>query len=598
MTISLHRALLAIVAIAILTGLIPAALALDRRLAAALEKRVRDDLMMARGILVDRNAAGSDAMMMRAKDLGHTPGLASAISRGDQITAKRLLSAALGPVAAEPILVGGDERVWMGRGVRDSLIAATRKGAVPVDFVSDGRTVARIALAPVEVSGRWIGAAGLLTPVDEGAAAALASLTHSNVVIVTIAGAVAATTLADSAAAIELAGVSRTSSDGSVRDMRVRRDRYLVAAVPLGRVGSVVFARDLETELAALPSVRRVAALSAVVALGIALVLGAILATFVARPVRQLSVAADRMANSDFDVTLPRSALREVAHVTRALDAMRRALATRLADLQTANTALKDRTQRLTVLQSELMQRDRLAATGRLVTQLAHEVRNPIANLRNLIELLRRRLDGDDEGREYAQLAIEELHRMHRLSEQLLDLNRPRGPGVRRADPVTVAREVVALVSAGRAGRAGPDATILVEGEAGQLAAITPDALKQVLLNVVQNALEAAGLTRADAGAQEIRIVIDVARAAGSVVIEVRDDGPGIPPEILSRIFDPFFTTKEAMNGVGLGLFVAEGLIRTAGGRISAANNARAGARVRIELPVATDGALAVEVTV
>ena len=78
------------------------------------------------------------------------------------------------------------------------------------------------------------------------------------------------------------------------------------------------------------------------------------------------------------------------------------------------------------------MQRDRLGAAGRLVAQLAHEIRNPIASLRNCLELIRRRVDDDPEAREFADLAIDELLRMHELAEQMLDLNRPRDPGAQR----------------------------------------------------------------------------------------------------------------------------------------------------------------------
>jgi C4-dicarboxylate-specific signal transduction histidine kinase len=78
-------------------------------------------------------------------------------------------------------------------------------------------------------------------------------------------------------------------------------------------------------------------------------------------------------------------------------------------------------------------------------------------------------------------------------------------------------------------------------------------------------------------------------------VIDVFDDGPGIPPDILPRVFDPFFTTKAAVHGVGLGLFVAEGLVRAAGGSIAAGNardvsgTAYRGAWFHIELPLPAD---------
>jgi signal transduction histidine kinase len=278
--------------------------------------------------------------------------------------------------------------------------------------------------------------------------------------------------------------------------------------------------------------------------------------------------------------------VQEVQQLSITFESMRRALASRIEELRTTNAALVDRSARLTALQSDLMQRDRLGAAGRLVAQLAHEIRNPIASLRNCLELIRRRVNSDAEAREFADLAIDELLRMHELTEQILDLNRPRDAGAQRCSPVHVAHETrrLALVGSGDG-----DLRIEISGDAMLTAAIGADALKQVLLNLVQNAREAHdGWTgRADGPP---RVEIDVRSDGDRVCIAVSDNGPGIPEGIRSRIFDPFFTTQHAVHGVGLGLFVAEGLIRTAGGRITAGNatrNGDGGARFDIELPAA-----------
>jgi signal transduction histidine kinase len=226
------------------------------------------------------------------------------------------------------------------------------------------------------------------------------------------------------------------------------------------------------------------------------------------------------------------------------------------------------------------MQRDRLAATGQLVANLAHEIRNPVANLRNLLELIRRRTSQDAQVHDYAELAIDELLRMHELAEQMLDLNRPRDPKAQRADPLTVAHEVARLATAG----VGADGIELsVNGKVVRPAAIAPDALKQVLLNLVQNAREA--VTQAGKGVP--RIAIAVRDAEDGIRIRVSDNGPGVPEELRTRIFDPFFTTKSAVDGVGLGLFVAEGLVRSAGGRLMLDGSSSSGATFVIELPVA-----------
>src|SRR4029078_3240919 len=183
------------------------------------------------------------------------------------------------------------------------------------------------------------------------------------------------------------------------------------------------------------------------------------------------------------------------------------------------------------------------------------------------LEWCRRLSWHDPRVRDCAELAIDELLRMHELAEQMLDLNRPRAPKSQRADPLTVAREVARLATAG----AGADGIeISVNGGSSHTATIAPDALKQVLLNLVQNAREAA----TQAGRDVPRIAIDVDDAGDDVASRVRDNGPGVPEELRARSFDPFFTTKSAVDGVGLGLFVAEGLIRTPrGGRVALAKD-------------------------
>jgi signal transduction histidine kinase len=247
---------------------------------------------------------------------------------------------------------------------------------------------------------------------------------------------------------------------------------------------------------------------------------------------------------------------------------MRRALAARLAEL-------KERSEKLSMLQAQLMQQDRLAATGHLVVQLAHEIRNPVANVRNCLEVIRRRSGDDKDTRQFADLAIEELMRMHALAENLLDLNRPRDATGAVSEPAAVVREVEALLKLD--GMAAVD--VHADAPAAK-AAIGPDALKQVLLNLARNASEAAG------GRATLTITVSTVRDV--VRIDVADDGPGIPENLLSRIFDPFFTTKTAVHGVGLGLFVAEGLVRSVGGSVTARNRApEPGALFRIEIPAA-----------
>ena len=590
MRLSLNRALLGAVGAAILAGVIPAGIVLDRRLAAALQGRARVDLALAPRVLADRLSANATTLMMYAKDLAHTAGLASAVAQGDRSTAIATLGAASAALTASPVLVGPGGDSWTGPVVDPGLLARTRAGQMPVVTHRTGRSISNIALAPIERDGQWVGAAGVTTPLDERVAGTLSGLTRAGVVLIADSIGPVASTL-DSATTDALArAVAATAIDSIPRELVARTHRMIAVAARLDGAGTVVFARRLDEELAVLPELRRVAALSGAGALLIAIALGAALAARIARPVQQLAGAAAAFGAGDLDAPVAQSNIREVDQVATTFIDMRSTLAARIAELRETNAALTDRNARLTALQADLMQRDRLVAAGRLVAQLAHEIRNPVASLRNCLELIRRRVEHDPEAREFADLAIDELLRMHELAEQMLDLARPRDPGASRCRPVLVAREVARLASVVPSDAGSAAVAIDVTGDDTTEAAIAPDALKQVLLNLLQNSRDAS------TSGGRVDIGIAIVRDGSRVVVDVHDDGPGIAPDILPRVFDPFFTTKDAVHGVGLGLFVAEGLVRAAGGSIVVRNargargTAYRGAWFHIELPSPNDG--------
>jgi signal transduction histidine kinase len=291
--------------------------------------------------------------------------------------------------------------------------------------------------------------------------------------------------------------------------------------------------------------------------------------------VRALGEAAGRISEGHFDASVERSGVTEVDQVATAFEVMRDALAVRIDELAAANRELEDRQERLSMLQAELVQRDRLSAASRLLAQLAHEVRNPVASVRNCLEVLRRRVSGDEEASELADLAIDELLRMHELAERMLDLHRPQ-PNEGRCDVAAVARDVATVVRMGVGDR---QVEIEVDAPDRLDARISADSLKQVLLNLVQNAQEALGQSGG-------RIDIRAAARGPNVRVDVVDSGPGIGADALPHVFDPFFTTKSDVRGVGLGLFTAAGIVRSHGGRIAAANRAdRSGARLSLEIP-------------
>jgi two-component system NtrC family sensor kinase len=320
-------------------------------------------------------------------------------------------------------------------------------------------------------------------------------------------------------------------------------------------------------------------------------------ASRLARPVSELATASAELASGDFEAPLPTSRVEEVETVSRAFAHMREALAARIGDLRDANQALEERQRRLQALQAEIIQRDRLVAAGRLVTELAHEIRNPVANVRNCLEVVRRRTD-DTKAQEFTELAIAELLRMHELAEQMLDLNRPSDPSAQACDARKVIQQVATLSTISKHAERWP---VHIEGPEAVRVAVPPDTLKQVLLTVLVNARDASP----EGGAVDVRIDppregapaavqesrdgrTDGAEDPGLVSIEISDRGQGIPDDVLANVFDPFFTTKDEVHGVGLGLFIAQGALRRHGGQMYARNRSPGpGATIRIELPSA-----------
>lgn len=474
-------------------------------------------------------------------------------------------------------------RVSLHRALLGTVVVTFVLSVVPAGIMLDRRLVDELETrerSDLEMAAAMVAGGTMRAAADPSVAMsidALGRLTRSDVTTLSRVGIVRSTLGPTTAAAIADATIA-DSATGHAHALAIGGRRLLAVMSQLDANTRVLFTRDRSEDLAIIAELHRMAAASVLVALVIALTLGSFIASRIATPVRALSDAAVAMGHGEFHVPLPQSRIVEVARVAERFDDMRQRLDLRLTELREANDALADRSARLVTLQSDLMQRDRLTAGARLVGQLAHEIRNPVANLRNLLELIRRRSTDSSEVGDYADLAIAELKRMHGLAEQMLDLNRPRSRSASVCDPVAVATDVARLAEAGT-----PDheqIVIQVHGTSSP-ALIAPDALKQVLVNLVQNAREAI----AEAGVHAVaEIEIIVERNADLVVVTVGDNGPGIAAEDRARVFDPFYSTKAELAGVGLGLFVAEGLVRSAGGRLTVGFSPLGGALFRVEL--------------
>jgi PAS domain S-box-containing protein len=234
----------------------------------------------------------------------------------------------------------------------------------------------------------------------------------------------------------------------------------------------------------------------------------------------------------------------------------------------------------------QMLQAEKMAALGQTISGVAHELNNPLATILSWAERLAER-NVDDKTKQGLEVILGEAERAARIVRNLLTFARKRQTTRAMVDLNQVVRETLAL----RAYEQKVSNVQVVEALAAGLPEVFADGhqIKQVLLNLLINA-EQACIGANGRGTIVVRTSHDTDR--GSAVLEVNDDGPGIPEERQRKIFDPFFTTKEVGQGTGLGLTVAYAIVQEHSGRIWLESKTATGPSVKsftsffVELPI------------
>jgi len=283
---------------------------------------------------------------------------------------------------------------------------------------------------------------------------------------------------------------------------------------------------------------------SAVASGGVAVVVAAIVLVVARRalhPVEKLTAAVRQLAEGGVSPDLDVEGGDEIAALSRAVGTMAKAVAER--DLE----------------RERRLRSERLALVGQMLAQVTHEVRNPLNALSLNAELLLEDVRADFPDRESATALatglMGEIRRLEAVTERYLDLARRPAVSLAAEDPEVLVRSVV-RVEEEALRRAGVEVSVVV---VGGVSAVNMDGgvVRRALLNVLQNA--------AQAGARSI--VVRVACEGKGVLIQVEDDGPGVPDEVQPHLFEPFFTTRVA--GTGLGLAVARQSLEDSGGSLA-----------------------------
>lgn len=223
-------------------------------------------------------------------------------------------------------------------------------------------------------------------------------------------------------------------------------------------------------------------------------------------------------------------------------------------------------------LERAMQHREKLAAIGQLAATVAHEIRNPITGAKCLLQQVREELNGNSQGKEYVQLALEDLERVEESVSQLLTFARKEEFQFTEQDVTELIRTTVERFTA-----QPHEKTVAIHfQESGPVwAAIDEEKIRRSMLNLLINARDAVN----DNGVIEAQITT----MGTDVEIRVSDDGHGLSPEDQQRIFEPFFTTKE--KGTGLGLAIAKKIIEGHGGCITVTSTPEQGTTFTIALP-------------
>ncbi len=224
----------------------------------------------------------------------------------------------------------------------------------------------------------------------------------------------------------------------------------------------------------------------------------------------------------------------------------------------------------------------RQASLGRLVSEIVHEIRNPLVSVKTFLQLLPERLEDPEFHQDFRLVVNDEVQRLERMLDDLLRHASPRPDSSNRGERARieeVIRTTLQLMSY-RFREQGVSFDSSIRANLPVLG-VSEDSLRQLLLNLLLNA---SAITPAGGS---IALSVDWSPTrANHVELKISDDGPGIDPNLVGRIFEPFWTTRSEGGG-GLGLAICKRIVEDAGGEIEVHNRREGGACFRVDLPIA-----------
>ncbi len=567
--IFLASALLAVLSIGV-------AIYLVNRTVTGEAERTLEREIVATGAQIDQlRAERTQTFTLMARLIADLPKLKAAVETNDPPTVQDIAGGYRSQLNASLVLVtnrAGDLLYSAGGSPRAAAIAANQPavrealaGRDSVSLLPQPNGILQVVTVPIAIGltrPEMLGTLSVGFPLDDALAAQLKKITGSDLAFGMDGQILASTLPRDThqalATRLRAAGISRVLLGAEEYESLSRPLSSEGGRVPPLSGPVVLILRSRTEQLQSLEVIHTGLAATAVLAIVLATVLSLAVARTIAQPLAAITDVMREVADTG-DLT------RKIAlgHGNRWHDDDARLLAA------TFNTL----TDSIARFQREMSQKERLTSLGRLSTVIAHEVRNPLMIIKASLHTLRQPDVGADAAREAVADIDEEVVRLNRIVNEVLDFARPIRFELSAVNVNALCRESAAAAMA-----SGPGSSIDLDLDPA-LSSITTDAerMRIVLVNVLVNARHAVngsgpGVTLSS-------------RASGNhVVLVISDQGTGIAADDLAQIFDPYFTTKR--GGTGLGLPIAKNIVEGLGGTITVSSAAGRGTDIHITLPV------------
>lgn len=540
------------------------------------EAELERGLVEAGRVVEQHRTTLSETFTLVARLVADLPKLKAAVETGDPPTVQPLaadyearvksdLFVVTNRAGAVLAAVGPAGRVEAG----DLPVQSALLGVETSFFRPHPKGVLQIVTVPISIGAEppeIMGTLSLGFVLDDAVAARFGALTESEVAFA-LDGTVRAATLPASrwpalGPLVAASGVSRIPLDGAEY---VAVSRLLAPPHPGASTAAAIILRSRTERLRFLGAIHTALAGTALLAVLVATVLSYGVARTVTRPLAKITAAMREMSTTG---DLTRKIALEPAHWE---DEDAGLLA------RTFNTL----TDSIAAFQRDAAQRERLSALGRLSTVVAHEVRNPLMIIKASLRVLRQDAASPAQGREAVADIDEEVSRLDRVVNEVLDFARPIRCELGPTDLNALCRDAA---QASLSGEAAPGIALRLDPSLPRVMT-DGERVRTALVNILSNAREAVA-ARPGGGtgtpdAPDVELI--TLRAGGGVAIVVSDRGIGIADDDLPHVFDPYFTTRR--TGTGLGLAIAKNIVEALGGAISVRSRLPEGTEVRIDLP-------------